>query len=108
MAKVSYDLSFVRDGCSLAQWFPELVSADLPTRKRAGDAIIAMKHGLPSVHTDYDDLEGTGPKDDHDEAWKNAVRAAFAAEGFPRREFVETAIDRMIALHDRRMDAWHK
>jgi hypothetical protein len=101
-----YDTSFVRDGKTLAQWLPDLVSADLNARRQAGDALMAMMHGLPSVHTDYDDLTGAEPPDDHQAAWQRAVRDAFASPGFPARQFVATMVDRMITKHDTRMQTW--
>jgi hypothetical protein len=52
MSKQPPDFSFEREGRPLADWLLDLVSEEAPARLQAGEALLAMMHGVPSVHTD--------------------------------------------------------
>ncbi|MGL5097360.1 MAG: hypothetical protein ACRDD1_17370, partial [Planctomycetia bacterium] len=47
------DYSFIRDGLTLEEWMWKLVDGARPERLKAGEAIHAMMHGMPSVHTNW-------------------------------------------------------
>lgn len=78
------DLSFVRGGRALHEWLPEVGSPDPRTSRRAGDALAAMFHALPSVHTDFEDIEGELPTDhEHTDAWRREVRGRSSGRSSP-------------------------
>jgi hypothetical protein len=81
------DDRFIRDGRTLGEWLRDLVSEDTEARQRAGEAITAMLWGVPSVHTDLEDVE-LPEHESHQAAVRAAVKAAVAAPDFPTVEFV--------------------
>jgi hypothetical protein len=104
-----HDTTFVREGRPLHEWLPEVVSPDAKVRARAGDAIAAMFYALPSVHTDYDDLEDEAPDSDADaDAWRRAVREAVERPDFPRRPFFVAAAANIVGAHAKWMANWKK
>lgn len=99
MVKLKPNFSFEREGRPLHAWLPELVAPDAPVRTRAGETMAAMYYGLPSVHTDLEDIEGGMPSGDaHAIAWRSAVRDAVSQPEFPRRPFFTAAAARLIEL----------
>lgn len=92
------DFSFVREGRPLHEWL--VVSPDPKVRQAAGDAASAMFFGVPSVHTDVEEIEGGMPTGvDHQSAWRGAVREAVERPDFPRRMAAPT---RAFAARSRR------
>ena len=63
MPKQPPDFSFERDGRPLADWLLELVSEETTARLQAEESLQAMAHGVPSVHTDWADIDW-GPSRD--------------------------------------------
>jgi hypothetical protein len=100
---VQPDLSFVREGKPLHQWLPELISSDPTVRKSAGDAVMAMMWGVPSVHTDLNDIEGGLP--DMRSLWDRAVREAVEHPTFARNAFFTEAARSLVKAQQRYMDA---
>lgn len=95
------DFTFERDGKSLGHWVLELVSPDAGVRQEAGDAVAAMFYGVPSMHTDLDDIEGGLPDgDDHRTAWENAIEEVVCGADFPRQSFFIAAAAQLIAAHE--------
>jgi hypothetical protein len=107
MAK--HDVTFFRDGRPLHEWLPEVVSPDPNIRARAGDAVAAMFYALPSVHTDYDDIEDEAPDSNaHAETWRRAVLEAVERPDFPRRAFFVAAAANVVGAHAKWMADWKK
>jgi hypothetical protein len=98
-SKVQPDFTFTREGRPLHAWLAELISADAAAQARAGDAVMAMFYGLPSIHTDLEDVEGGMPTGEAQQAaWRNAVREAVARPEFPRRQCFIAAAGRLVGL----------
>ena len=99
MSKRPHDDSFVRDGRPLSAWLPELVGDDAPTRLAAGEALQAIWFAVPSVHTKLGEIEwGSSPDvEGHGDRFKEAVRAAVIARGFPTADFVRRLIAHRMA-----------
>ncbi len=95
------DDRFVRDGRTLGKWLRDLVSDDKETRQRAGEALTAMLWGVPSVHTDLEDIE-LPEHESQQAAFRAAVKAAIAAPDFPTAEFVRILQRDMYSS----VDAW--
>jgi hypothetical protein len=106
MSKRPPDFSFVRDGRPLSAWLRDLVAEDAPTRLAAGEALQAMEHGVPSVHTDLAEIGWGSSRAIAEQAdrFKDAVRAAARSASFPTREFVQ----RLIAYRTVLKDDWHQ
>jgi HEAT repeat protein len=100
MSKRTPDLSFERDGRSLAVWLRDLVAVDDAVRLAAGQALQAMMIGLPCVHTKLTDLDldALHTLEGQAERFTEAVRAAVAAPGFPVSKFVRRLIEYRIKL----------
>jgi hypothetical protein len=95
------DDRFIRDGRTLGEWLRDLVSEDTEARQRAGEAITAMLWGVPSVHTDLEDVELPDPEAQQ-AAFRAEIKAAVAAPDFPTAEFVQTLQGYMYSS----VDAW--
>lgn len=109
MADVQPDFSFTRDGRPLHAWLVDLISPDAVAQARAGDAVMAMFYGLPSVHTQLEDVEGGVPDGDVQQAaWRAAVHEAVAWPDFPRRRFFTTGAARLIGLQAEVMRELHR
>ena len=94
--------TFERDGKTLQQWLPDLLARNPALRRKAGDWIVAMYLGVPSVHSDVEEVVGDKPnREDYQAAWQAAVESAVNAPGFPRRSFFVGAAARLIGNHDK-------
>ncbi len=102
MAKIPFDNSFVRDGRSLADWLPELVSDDKRTRFAAAEALGGMRRGTPQYSTDVAmvDWPSSAAIVQQQERFDAAARAAVEGESFPKVEFVKRLIRYRIALDE--------
>ncbi|TWT31865.1 HEAT repeat domain-containing protein [Blastopirellula retiformator] len=89
MSKLQPDYSFVRDGISLREWLWSLVDDFKRTRIEAGEALQAMEWGLPSVHTDWDDLASFPDTAAQGERFAAALRETIAQDVFDRSTFFE-------------------
>ena len=104
MSYIQGNLSFEHGGKALREWLVELVSADAAVRQAAGDAVAAMFYGVPSVHTDLNDIGGDFPnRGVQQAAWRSAVRTACEYPEFPRRSFFLGAAAQLIRAHDQYM-----
>lgn len=101
---VQPDLSFAREGKPLHQWLLELISSDPTVRKSASDAVMAMMWGVPSIHTDLNDIDG-GLRDMRS-LWERAVREAVEHPTFPRKVFFTEAAYKLVEAYRRYMDAF--
>jgi hypothetical protein len=102
MSKRSLDFSFEREGRPLSAWLRDLVADDPPTRLAAGEALQAMSCAMPSVHTRASEIDWGSARDleGHADRFKEAVRAAVRARGFPAADFVRRLIAYRITLQD--------
>src|SRR5687768_15349019 len=100
MAKVSGDYSFERDGRPLRAWLLDAVDRNSLVRRRAFEALDAMRYGLPSVHTDLEDIDGEVMTDAHGEAFRRAVEGAVTAADFPGADFVRALTARVTGSHE--------
>lgn len=98
MSGVAYNLSFERDGRSVKQWLIDAIAEDVATRHRAGEVLMAMSTGAPSVHTDLEGIEGELP-DSHERDWRRACRDAIEQPDFPRKRFFVTVAACMIGAN---------
>jgi hypothetical protein len=107
MSKQPPDFSFEREGRPLADWLLDLVSEEAPARLRAGEALQAMMYGVPSVHTDWADIDWGPSRADiaeQGERFQVAVRTAAGSPGFPTADFVRRLIAYRIAVKE----DWHR
>lgn len=89
MSKLPPDYSFVRDGLPLQDWLGKLVDNAKRTRIRAGEALQAMEWGLPSMHTDWNDLAPFPDTVAQSRRFAVALREVFASDSFPAPPFLE-------------------
>ena len=95
MSKQPPDFSFERDERPLSDWLRKLVATEAPTRLAAGDALQAMFYGVPSVHTNLNEIDWAASARmaaDHGDRFKATVRMAVEEPGFPTSEFVSRLI----------------
>lgn len=106
MAKRPPDDSFRRDGRELSAWLGDLVSDDASQRIKAGEALQAMLYRVPSLQTDWEEIDWGFPPEtiNHLERFQRQVRAAIADPAFPTSAFVPQLIARRIGLKD----DWHQ
>jgi len=88
MGNLKPDYSFERDGVSFGEWLSRLVAEDRPTREAAGDVLMAMWHGLPSLDTDWADLTEQLDYAAQQVRFKEAVRSTVNAEDFDTAGYV--------------------
>lgn len=102
MAKQQPDDSYCRDGRELSAWLWDLAADEASKRLAAGEALQAMLFRVPSVHTDWDEVDwGDGPEAvNPSERFNEAVRAAITAPAFPTATFVQRLIARRIWLQN--------
>jgi hypothetical protein len=102
MPKRPLDFSFERDGSPLSAWLRDLVADDAPTRLAAGEALQAMSCAMPSVHTEVSEIDWGSARDlaGHADRFKEAIRAAVRARGFPAADFVRRLIAYRMAVQD--------
>lgn len=95
------DWSFVREGRGLHEWLPELSSASVGTRNRAGSAVIAMYQAVPSGDTDHAEMEITARSAfvSHEGAFVREVELACARPEFPRRAFAMSSAAFLTGAH---------
>src|SRR5262249_5521475 len=102
MSKRPPDFSFERDGRPLSAWLVDLVAEEVPARLTAGEALKAMYYALPDARTDLTEIRWDSPHDlaDHSRRFRERIRAAAGARGFPTPEFVRHLIAYRIALNE--------
>jgi hypothetical protein len=96
MDKPSQKPTFKFQGRPLSDWVSELVSIDRDVRRAAGDAMMAMYYGVPSMTAEIE-LENS---DEHTANWRRAVRDAVEQPAFPRRAYFIAAAARLVGAHD--------
>jgi hypothetical protein len=85
---MSWDITFVRQGRTLADWLPDLVSPDTNVQLQAAEAIDAMHHGMDSIHSDLETMQGEGPGRDHGERFAAEMELAIQSVAMPARELI--------------------
>jgi hypothetical protein len=83
--KIAPDFSYVRDGVGLADCLRQLVSDDPDVRHVAGERVQAMYYGLPSIHTDFAEVDTAALQwgsDAHEAESYRVVSAAVGKDDF--------------------------
>ncbi|MEM0915021.1 MAG: hypothetical protein AAGK09_10475 [Planctomycetota bacterium] len=93
------DYSFTRNGRTLAEWLPDLVSDDRGKRAEAADAIGGMASGLPAFSTDWSDVEPMPDDEQQLARFEQAVRSAVADSSFPAPLFTRRLLWFRESLH---------
>ena len=92
MGTIQPDTSFARDGRTLGDWLPELVSDDRETRLQAAEALGGMWWGKPYYSTSLTDMDGIADIAHQQKSFAQAVQKAVDSPGFPREVFVRRLI----------------
>jgi hypothetical protein len=89
MQKIMPDYSLVRNALPLEHWLWQLLDESQPTRIEAGEVLLAMDYGLPSMHTDWTELAEVPDTESQRLRFVAGVKNALAAPEFDTPLFVE-------------------
>jgi hypothetical protein len=100
MPTIEPDYTFERCGRSLADWLWQLLAEERSSRDAAAAALQAMQYGVPSVHTELNDMGLALDMEGQRKRFAQAVRETVQQPGFDTADFVTRLCVRSVALHE--------
>jgi hypothetical protein len=98
VTKEAPDYTFEREDIGLREWLWRLVDERVETRIAAGESLQAMFMGLPSVHTDWANLEYFPDVAGQQRRFEQAVRSVVGGPDFDTADFVRKLVAFRLSL----------